>query len=220
MRSREPSTKMRASDVVALLMASSRPWSFHPPTETTPPLVLATGTRNARDLLDDLDVRGRAWPPDAPRGVVHRGIGGRAERMGRDLEELCAAAGAPVVLGGWSLGGGAVLCLAAHLAERGVPVAEVHVFGAPCVADAPFARWYDDGAAAALGARTYRYRTPRDPVPALRHPLYRHVGHRAVRVPWKARSPLAHHDLRSYYAGLLAGGEAVDLDVGGAPHIS
>ena len=107
---------------------TAQPWTFHRPTATTPPMVLATGTRTARDLLDDVDVRGRPWPPGADAGrrtVVHRGISSRALRMCREVERDLLHAGGespPLVLAGWSLGGGSVICLAAHLASLGVPI--------------------------------------------------------------------------------------------------
>ena len=201
---------MRASDLVALLMTTSQPWAFHSATATTPPMVLATGTRNARDLLDDIDVRGRLWPPlSREKGrAVHRGISGRALRMRREVESLCVDATDPLVLAGWSLGGGSVMCLAAHLVTCDVPIHSVHIFGSPGIASAAFASWYAQEAR--LEGRTWRYVTPRDPVPLLRYPFHRHVGGSPILIPCSSRNPIAHHDLATYYRGLVA---HADVDV-------
>lgn len=200
---------MRVSDVVALLMTTSQPWKFFPRTTTTPPMIVATGTRNVRDLLDDIDIRGRTWPPglEPPpqqRRLVHRGISGRTLRMCRDVENVLLKDDElqPLLLAGWSLGGGSVLCLASHLIQCDIPIHSVYTFGAPCIANDAFVSWYDEEAH--LKERTWRYVTPRDPIPRLKHPLYKHVGQDRILIPCTSQNPIVHHDLRSYYVGLLS----------------
>jgi pimeloyl-ACP methyl ester carboxylesterase len=166
-------------------------------------VVVLGGTRTARDVLDDLDVRACApLRGGAVGGRVHCGFRDRAARLWEAdaaLRAACAAADARgVALVGWSLGGGVGVCLAARLHAAGVRVREVHLFGAPRVGDAAFAAWY---ARAGLGAVTTRYETPRDPVPRLPRGAYVPVG-RAVRVPCDAAGWWAHHDLGAYRRGL------------------
>jgi predicted lipase len=150
------------------------------------------GTRTLRDLLDDLDVRQcRPW---AGAGHVHCGMAHRAMRLFDDsLFGFCSEQ--PIVLAGYSLGGGAANLFAAQLCLAGVDVRSVHTFGAPRVGDAAFARWYTE---AGLGSRTLRFETPRDPVVRLPGHPYVPVGRRVVLPLAATRSAWAHHDLRAY----------------------
>lgn len=159
-------------------------------------VVLFGGTRQWRDLLDDVDIRLWSLPHC---GSVHRGFAARAERLcaERDLLEFCEAH-APVTLAGYSLGAGACVCVASALELHGVAVRSVHLYGAPRVGDARFAAWYDGR----LGRRTRRYETPRDPVTML--PRHLHAVGRRVAVPCERKGAFgfAHHDLRAYASGL------------------
>ena len=209
---------MRISDVAALLMTSSEPWTF----------------RIGSDGAADDPRRGRArggtswttstcahqWPcADGSRRMVHRGMAMRARRMQDASVRFCKdhlAPGESVVLAGWSLGGGTIICLAAQLASRGIPVDSVHVLGTPRLGNARFAAWYDD--LSGLGKKTTRYATPCDPVPWLPHTLYRHLGHRYEIVPCERKNPIRHHDLAAYVEGFYRARDASLYE--DDPHIS
>ena len=159
------------------------------------PVIALSGTRNLRDVLDDVDVRSCPYAD----GLVHCGMYARAIRLLPEVEDF-ARAHPSVHLAGWSLGGGCAVHLAAMLRKTGVRVSSVTTFGAPRCADDDFARWY---ASSGLGSRTTRFVTPRDPIPSLpRGDRFVHVGHRRL-VPCRARGWLSHHDLSRYYEGLL-----------------
>lgn len=164
------------------------------------PVVLVGGTRDWRDVVDDLDVRWCALATEGG-GKVHCGIRDRTRRLLKQgvIREFCQRQVEPVTFAGWSLGGGVSVLLASTLLTEGVAVASVHTYGAPRVGDADFAQWY---AAARLNERTWRYETPRDPIVRLPPtPPYVAVGHR-VEVPCTRERSLAHHDLHAYVQGL------------------
>ena len=164
------------------------------------PLLVLSGTRNLRDVLDDLDVRASAFETRRS-STVHRGMFRRALRCSEEVQEF-ALAHASIDLVGWSLGGGAAVHLASILHVYGVDVTSVAVFGAPRCGDRDFAKWYRE---AGLCRRTVRYETPRDPVVTLPPGTrYVHVGRRRL-VPCQRTGPLAHHDLHAYRDGLLGG---------------
>jgi pimeloyl-ACP methyl ester carboxylesterase len=200
-----PAPRVAPARAVALLLGTRAPVTVLPAS-----LVVLGGTRTARDVLDDLDVRECALLDARVGGRVHCGIRARTERLwGADaaLRRACLGAGRDgVALVGWSLGGGVGVCLAARLHAAGVRVREVHAFGAPRVGDAAFAAWY---ARCGLGAVTTRYETPRDPVPRLPRGAYVPVG-AAVAVPCARRGWWAHHDLGAYRDGLEEVGSAGD----------
>ena len=190
--------EMRPALLVSLLMSSTRPYACIDGCEEHPPIVALAGTRNLRDVIDDLNVRGRAWPVGRDVGIVHSGIAERTERLWNDatLRDFCAS-GEPPLLVGWSLGGGVAVCLSALLAMEGIRAHSVATFGAPRSGDARFAEWY---LRSGLWERTVRYATPRDPVADLPRGRYRHVG-RVVEVPCAHTSWWKHHDLRAYLEG-------------------
>ena len=146
-------------------------------------LVTFAGTRNWRDVLDDLDIRSCPWV--TRMGRVHCGIAHRTRRLWEnpDLQEFCtegaASPSSPLILGGYSLGGGVSVCAAALLREHeGIVPSRVITFGAPKIGDAAFQRWY---ASTGLWQNTRRYTTPYDPIPRLPpQSTYRHVGRRVV----------------------------------------
>ena len=178
-----------------LLLAHRTPFALHPSTATRPGVVTFAGTRNWRDVRDDLDVRTCPWWD----GTVHCGMYTRTLRLWDDVEAFCHGESS-LVLAGYSLGGGVSVLLASMLAREGVDVRGVYTFGAPRVGDARFAAWY---AAHGLDARTWAYATPRDPVPSL-PPRWSAVGRRIV-VPCDPElGPIAQHDLRVYLRGVHA----------------
>ena len=125
------------------------------------PVVLFGGTRNARDLVDDLDVRMLEYTPGAR---VHRGMMARTRRLWddgvHDFVSLCAPT--PVVLAGWSLGGSCAVQTAALVAAARLPLPrQVCIAGAPRCADRGFAAWY---ARHDLARRTVRYELSGDPI--------------------------------------------------------
>lgn len=183
--------------LILALLSSTDPYHLIPASHGAPPIVALAGTRNWRDVLDDVDIRPCPWPVPGG-GRVHCGIAQRTQRLWDEEEafrRFCTAPHPqPLVLTGWSLGGGVCVALAARLRAEGVPVAAVHTFGAPRVGDARFRAWYERE-----GPPTTRYVTPRDPVPSVpRH--YVHVGGQ-VEVPCRKRRWLQHHDLRAYLRG-------------------
>ena len=92
-----------------------------------PPVVVLSGTRNARDVMDDIDVR---FCDRLEYGRVHCGILGRAQRFWEDeaLRRLCLET--PPIVVGWSLGGGVGVCLTALIERDGGKVRELHTFSA------------------------------------------------------------------------------------------
>ena len=227
-------SSLSAPRLVGLLLATTATHIVAPPMSSREPVVVAlSGTRTARDLLDDVDLRSCDWPPPgegetgdgrdggigqtaARGGRVHRGFAQRTLRLWRDdatLRRACTGYRARkrgVVLCGWSLGGGTCVCLAAMLhAQYGTPIVAVRTFGAPNAGNPAFAKWYAD---AGLGQRTIRYEVPCDPVAGLlREPTFAPVGTRVL-VPCASRGGvLAQHDLRLYRQGVL------DLEDGGRP---
>ena len=164
-------------------------------------MIVLSGTRNLRDVIDDLDVRGATWRErNEELGFVHRGMLQRANRLWEEEQVLdfCRTCWRPPILTGWSLGGGVANIFAARLLLEGMGVDSVHTFGAPRIADHRFARWYDR---AGLAACTYRYVTPHDPVTRLPPKPYVHLSDSIV-IPSRHTSWRRNHDLRTYLRGL------------------
>ena len=122
---------MHATRLVGLLIATTAPFAIY--SDLDPPVVVLSGTRNARDVMDDIDVR---FCDRLEHGRVHCGILGRAQRFWEDeaLRRLCLET--PPIVVGWSLGGGVGVCLTALIERDGGQVRELHTFGAPAVGDA------------------------------------------------------------------------------------
>lgn len=168
----------------------------------TLPVIVLGGTRNARDLLYDLDVRRCQYA----KGRVHCGMLLRTRRLWGDTVKafVSSCGGEDVHIVGWSLGGGCAVHMAAIIHSHGMSVPKtVTTLGAPKCGDASFARWY---ARVGLAARTTRYETLRDPVVNLpTGSTYHHVGRRVVLTPpdGGSRSLWGQHELQLYYNELL-----------------
>ena len=74
---------LRIQDVlVTLLCVSEKPYILVEPCFGRPPIIAFTGTRNVRDLLDDVRITGHKWPPDHIEvGIVHAGFAKRTTRL-------------------------------------------------------------------------------------------------------------------------------------------
>lgn len=192
-----------ASTVSSLLLRCNAPLTVFPPTITRPLIVGFTGTATLGDVVDDVRFFARPWPPDNDETevLVHGGFADRTTRLCTPelLNTLCAHPDA--VIAGHSMGGACAVLLAlwaASQAEGGQcpvqrPRHTVHTFGAPRLASAAFCDAYR---ASGLWERTWRHRTPGDPVVRI-PPWLRHVGVE-VMVPSHRCNVFAQHSLESY----------------------
>lgn len=187
---------MRWADAAStLLLQSHTPVTVVPPTAHHPLLVAFTGTSTAGDVYDDVRFFARPWPPDeANEELVHGGFADRTLRLCTP-ELLDTLAEHPdAVLAGHSAGGACAVLLAAWAAERTPSVRHsVYTFGAPRVGNKGFAAAYRRRG---LWDRTWRHRTPCDPVPRI-PPWLRHVGVEVV-VPAATRNMITQHSLGTY----------------------
>ena len=189
---------MRPEVLCRLLMACSEPVVCTSVASTS--VIVLGGTRNVRDVLDDLNVM-RCEYGD---GNVHCGMMMRSRRLWDEVvEEFVHDCNTNLHITGWSLGGGCAIHMAALMHSCGVRMpTSITTFGAPKCADASFVRWY---ASTGLGDRTTRYELARDPVVTLPHGRgYRHAGRR-VRLTSNDDGNLLwrQHELHIYYDSLI-----------------
>lgn len=161
------------------------------------PVVLFSGTRNVRDVFDDLDLR-----TCRNFGRVHCGMFQRSRRLwGDSVADFVAAQEVGTVhLAGWSLGGGCAVHTASLMftAQLGPP-RSVSLFGAPRCGDGTFERWF---ARVGLSRRTARYELARDPIVTLPRGSYAHVGRRVLLTSDDDGGLLGQHDLTLYHSVL------------------
>jgi triacylglycerol lipase len=159
-------------------------------------VVAFQGTRDARQALDDLDIRPRFV---AGLGYVHRGFWELAEPVTALVVEACG--GRPLVLAGHSLGAAIALLVAARIALGGVrSPAAVIGFGPPRVSfgGRALARVLKD-------AEIALYRNGLDAVPDL-PPAFRHPVE-PIPIGRPGAGPLAaeeDHAIARYVAALSA----------------
>jgi len=173
-------------------------------------LVTFAGTRNWRDVMDDLDIRSCDLV-SSRAGQVHCGIAQRTERLwhdSRELQNFCTTGpnAPPIVLGGYSLGGGVAICSAALLCEqKNTALRSIYTFGSPKIGDSVFRKWY---ASSGLWSRTHRFVTASDPVPRLPpQAVFQHVGRRILVPPMdggrkRPNSLFESHRIETYMSGL------------------
>lgn len=202
---------MKLSVITSTLLMSPHVPLIHVPAPHPDGLSLVAfpGTQTIRDLLvDDLDVRSKAWPPET--GFCGRAHGGFARRtsslMHHVLEVYRCTSHAGIILAGHSMGGACAVLAAAQLwemeraSQRESKVARVLTFGMPRMGN----RQFDQGYHASLGSSTIHFSTPLDPVVHRLPALYSYPPtDRYVTVPCHRRSIWEHHDMRSYHEGLL-----------------
>lgn len=162
------------------------------------PVVLFSGTRNIRDVFDDLDLR----TCEASRGRVHCGTYQRSKRLWDDEVHnfVKAQPEGGVHIAGWSLGGGCAVHTASLIRSYNFTLPKsIHIFGSPRCGDDGFARWYSH---VGLGMRTTRYELERDPIVTVPRGRYTHVGRRVLLTSDDEGGLLGQHDLMLYHSEL------------------
>ena len=177
----------------------TRAVSTHPADGNSAPVVVLGGTRNVRDVMDDLNI----IKCEYVYGGVHCGMRARTTRLWNNgVGEFVRRCNGQVHLTGWSLGGGCAVYMTAlmHTYGHGPPLS-ITTFGAPRCGDAAFTRWY---ASEGLWERTTRYELSNDPVVSLPNGNgYRHVGRKVILTSNDAGNVLwGQHDLNLYHAAL------------------
>ena len=178
-----------------LLLADDRPYITIEPTLGRPAIIAFTGTRNARDLVDDIRYTGKSWPPlDESFGMVHGGFAKRTVRLIREptLAEFIDTFD-DFVLTGHSLGAGVCVLLASKLVSENKRVHSVYTFGSPTIGDEKFCEVYKTQN---LWDITTRYVTPKDPI-CNYIPVYNHIGSELL-LPFESNSTWEHHDITTY----------------------
>lgn len=167
-------------------------------------LVVFRGTAGGQDILTDLIFRKVpfiAGADNAPAvGEVHRGFAAALDSVWAQVLAAVQAMGPhkPLFVSGHSLGAALAQLAAMRLAEHGLDVAGVYVYGSPRVGNASFRDAYD----AALGARTFLHINHEDVVARVppRWIGFDHVaqparrfdaGHRISIEDMESRSPAA-----------------------------
>lgn len=192
--------KMRPDVLCRLLMSCTQPAVCTRVASTSDPVVVLGGTRNVRDVLDDLNM----VKCEYVYGGVHCGMMTRTMRLWESgVGSFVHEYDGNVHLTGWSLGGGCAIHMAALMHANGLrrPLS-VTTFGAPRCGDTVFARWY---ASEGLRERTTRYELSKDPVVSLpRGGGYRHAGRRVLLMSDEESNPLwGQHELHMYHTALL-----------------
>ena len=158
------------------------------------PVVLFSGTRNIRDVFDDLDLR----TCEASRGRVHCGMFQRSRRLWDDVVyEFVKRQTEGVHIAGWSLGGGCAVHTASLISSCDLSLPRsIHLFGSPRCGDDEFERWYTR---VGLGECTTRYEFEKDPIVTLPRGRYTHVGRRVLLTSDDDGGLLGQHDLMLYH---------------------
>lgn len=164
-----------------------------------PARIVISGTKTARDLImDDLDIRTKAWPPSSThKGVVHRGFARRTKSLLKDMEEFLDGHDS-FVISGHSMGGACAVLLASELICRSKAVVAVYTFGTPHMSMPSFTDIYK---AQGLCNITEHYTTPLDPVVHKIPYVYEMVGPYCLLECDKPK-PWDHHNMDSYVDAL------------------
>ena len=188
---------LTGSAVSKLLLRCQAPVTILRPTAKRPLFIGFTGTSTMADVYDDVRFFARPWPPEEEdsEALVHGGFADRTMRLcGEDMLGLLQS-NPRAIIAGHSMGG-ACAVLVAFWAARLCPHPlhhTVHTMGAPRLGNAAFCEAYRRQG---MWDRTWRHRTPHDPVVKI-PPWLRHVGNEVV-VPSDARPFLAQHRLCEY----------------------
>lgn len=192
---------MKLSYITNLLLTTTSPILYLPPEPVRPnPLILISGTQNARDLLvDDFDIRTAYWPPVSKRGgFVHKGFARRTRALFHKIHDFVES-NDHFVIAGHSMGGSCCVLMATLLKEQGKEVDSVYTFGMPRMASSHFREYYDS---IGLSRVSTHFTTPLDPVVHYIPCMFKTVGEYDT-VNCTLKDAWAHHDMKAYHKAIL-----------------
>jgi hypothetical protein len=186
------------AQITGLLLTTKAPISCIPPSRFGVPVILISGTQNARDLLiDDLDIRPAHWPPsnEVHGGTVHRGFARRTRVLFKRIHKFVHDNN-NFVIAGHSMGGACGVLMASMLHDTSNNVEAVYTFGMPRMSSYEFRKYYKNNG---LNDISRHFTTPKDPVVYRIPYIYDTVGDYEI-IPCHNPDEWVQHDMKSYYA--------------------